>query len=184
MPLEPFAKFFPEVAQDEIRAFFVPPGTACDDDFVPPGEYAFFEWYCTEPFCDCRRVLIHAVEKNRGIMASIGYGFDSEPIELFEDLPNPLLDPMSPQTEYSQNILEFFETVALSDEYKARLERHYNMVKEVVDARSAAHKDGQWPTSALSADFEAAARSQKSRTERARKLRKQQEASRRRNRSR
>ncbi len=28
---------------------------------LPPGEYGFFEWYCTEDDCDCRRVLLQVI---------------------------------------------------------------------------------------------------------------------------
>jgi hypothetical protein len=141
MPLEPFSKFFPEVAQDELRAFYVGPGSSCgdEDDDVPQGEYAFFEWYCTEPGCDCRRVMIYVVEKNRGIMAAINYGFDPDETELADGFTNPMLDPAHPGGDYAQHFLGFFTERALDQQYIARLEKHYAMVKQIVDAKPPVH---------------------------------------------
>jgi hypothetical protein len=135
MPLEPFSKFFPDVAQDELRAFYLGSNAACDDDDIPEGEYAFFEWYCTEPTCDCQRVMLYVVEKTRGIMAAITYAFDPDELDLMDGATNPMLDPARAPGPYSQRILGFFTERGLDDEYIATLKKHYAMVKQAVDAR-------------------------------------------------
>jgi hypothetical protein len=56
-----------------------------NDADLPKGTYALRELYCSEPGCDCRRVILHVywVERKRTV-ASINYAF--EPPKLpFED---------------------------------------------------------------------------------------------------
>jgi hypothetical protein len=138
MPLEPFSRYFPEAAQNELLAFSMGSDPSCgDDEDLPEGEYAFFEWYCTEPGCDCRRVMIYAVEKTRGIMAAINYSFDPDELDLAEGLSNPMLDPAHPQGPYAQYILGFFTDRALDNQYIEKLRNHYAMVKNAVDTMPA-----------------------------------------------
>lgn len=49
-----FHQFFPEVARTETRSV-----TVKDLPSLPDGDYGFFESYCDDPSCDCRRVLIN-----------------------------------------------------------------------------------------------------------------------------
>lgn len=61
----------------------------------------------------------------RGCRATISYGFDRD-----DDMAGPFLDPLNPQGEYSEALLELVTVSALSDErYVERLERHYHLVK-------------------------------------------------------
>jgi hypothetical protein len=79
--------------------------------------------------------MLSVVEKSLGIVATIGYGFDPDahdPIRL--DLPNPLLDPINPQSPYAEEILALFKEIALDEVYEERLRRHYRMVKEAVSS--------------------------------------------------
>jgi hypothetical protein len=58
-------------------------------------------------------------------LACISYGFDRN-----EEMAGPFLDPMNPQSEYAEPLLELVERTVLSDpRYVARLERHYALVK-------------------------------------------------------
>jgi hypothetical protein len=50
-------------------------------------------------------------------------------------MPGPYLDPMNPQAPFAAAILELTRTLVLSDpQYVARLERHYQMVKDRIAA--------------------------------------------------
>jgi len=125
----PFHALFDDLAKKETRVLHVPPR-----ETLPRGAYLFMEAYCTEPNCDCRRVLIqvlHAETKRQ--VATINYGF--EPAKPpFEDEPQVFLDPMNPQSEHSSRLQDAFETLMLTDaDYVARLHRHYDMWKRVVD---------------------------------------------------
>jgi hypothetical protein len=123
-----FHELFPEVAAREVRYFRIE-GDAPPKG-IPTGEYGFIESYCTDPTCDCKRVLLFVTEKHRGVVATISFGFDPAvrfPMNL--DPPNPFLDPLNPQSPYAEEILALFKEIALDDEYEERLERHYRMVK-------------------------------------------------------
>jgi hypothetical protein len=128
MPLEPFHRFFPDVAEAEVRTIHI-----IDDPVVPPGDYALIELYCTEPGCDCERVMLSVIEQNRGIVASISYGLNPAKTPKWFDAPNPFLDPINPQSPYAPAILELVKEIALGEEYVERLSRHDQMVRSAVE---------------------------------------------------
>jgi hypothetical protein len=173
MYLEPFSKFFPEVADKETRSVHIGEGPG-----IPAGEYVFVEAYCTDPACDCERVMLTVVERKGGHVATISYGFNPAKTRAWLREPNPFLDPLNPQSPYAEEILSLFQEVALDAEYDERLRRHYRMVKEAVKA-GAPRAVNQGPESVLRE------RPPKGRPPaKAKRLRKQQKAARRRNRRR
>ena len=92
-----FHELFPDVAAREVRHFRME-GDALPGA-IPRGEYGLVESYCTDPTCDCNRVLLLATEKHGGVAATISFGFDPAarfPMNL--DPPNPFLDPLNPQS--------------------------------------------------------------------------------------
>jgi hypothetical protein len=128
MSLAPFYSLFPDLAAREVRT-----ATVFNNPELPPDTYAFTELYCVEPDCDCRRVMLNVIAKRSNKhLASINHAFDAPD----DDAPVPeqtFLDPLNPQSRYSEALLELFQTVVLADaRYRARLERHYRMVKEAV----------------------------------------------------
>jgi hypothetical protein len=50
---------------------------------LPAGSYGFLEWYCTDPTCDCHRVLLQVCEERRPseVLATINFGW--EPVEFY-----------------------------------------------------------------------------------------------------
>lgn len=125
----PFRALYPELAREETRVLHVFRGQP-----LPEGTYAFGEAYCTDLECDCRRVLLQVMHVEGGRqVATINYGFEP-PEPPLEDEGQVFLDPMNPQSELSERLLEAFEKLLLTDEkYVARLHRHYEMWKRVVD---------------------------------------------------
>ena len=124
-----FDSVFPELAKSETRVIH-----ALADGELPRGTYLLREHYCNEAGCDCRRVLLHvcSVEAER-VVASINYSF--EPAKPpFADEPQIFLDPLNPQSDASDALLDTFETIIASDRaYHDRLVRHYDLWKSVVD---------------------------------------------------
>jgi hypothetical protein len=123
--MEPFHLHFPELARKEIRTAHIlgenPAG-------LPVGEYGMMEAYCTDPNCDCRRVMLNVFHNTMGLVAVIGFGFDAD-----DSMGAPMLDPLNPQSVYAEGVLDLVCNVVLQDRaYVARLERHYRMVKEKV----------------------------------------------------
>ena len=118
-----FHELYPEQGTQEVRVIRVQ-----RHDRLPTDEYALVEFYCTDPQCDCRRVLLHILAKGQpqaDPLAAIGYGFDRQDPDA-----GPYLDPMNPQGEHAEALLALVAEVALSDPaYTARLEAHYHQVK-------------------------------------------------------
>jgi hypothetical protein len=126
MTMMAFDHVFWEIAREESRA--------CQrlDHRRRPATFLFREFYCTDPGCDCRRVVLHMhwVEEER-VAASINYAF--EPSRR-RDEPQISLDPLNPQSEHAEGLLGLFTEVIRKDrEFRERLVRHYAMWKQVVD---------------------------------------------------
>ena len=118
-----YRDFFPERAEHETRVM-----TILDHPDIPQDDYALMEVYCPDPDCDCRRVIFNVMSLQRGHMATISYGFDRD-----EEDAGPFLDPFNPQSDYSDALMEMVTNAVLSDtNYLARLEKHYQQVKDAV----------------------------------------------------
>jgi hypothetical protein len=124
MHLIPLFAVDPELAAQETRVMhtLVPQGK------LPVGSYDLLEFYCPDPACECRRVMLNVAEEKGPdrFLASISYGFDRD-----EEDAGPFLDPLNPLSRYAEDLLQLVEEIVLSDpRYVARLERHYYLVKE------------------------------------------------------
>ena len=100
---------------------------------LPVDDYAFDEWYCVDPNCDCRRVIFLVVaDRAGGHLASISHSFD--PPGKRDWMPEQtFLDPLLPQSKLAPAVLDLCNEWLLSDAaYCRRLERHYRTVKEAV----------------------------------------------------
>jgi hypothetical protein len=75
MPMTPFVERFRELGARETRSLTV---TGRND--LPDGDYGFFELYCNEPDCDCRRVVVAVLRPGTGwkkFWATFNYGWES-----------------------------------------------------------------------------------------------------------
>jgi hypothetical protein len=121
----PFWEVDGELAERETRTITL--FEARDD--LPAGTYGLVESYCPDPACDCRRVMLNIAceqQLERGFLATISYGFDRD-----DDFAGPYLDPLNPQSEYSEALLTLVSGMVLSNPlYLERLERHYDIVKQ------------------------------------------------------
>ena len=137
----PFDLVFQDLARKEVRVIHV----GSSDKFL------FREFYCNEPGCDCRRVLFHVIShKTRKVAATINYSFEPATAP-FEDEPQMFLDPLNPQSDRADELMQLFRGMIAGDlPYRERLIGHYEMWKRVVDdpshpdhakVRSEAHGD-------------------------------------------
>jgi len=134
MPMSPFVSRFPALAGDETRVVII-----VKHEEIPPGEYAFVEWYCDEKGCDCRRVLILVRELTSGskVWATINYGWEdlgfyekwTHSRSLAKDMAGAMLDTINPQTRYSSAFLTLFKELLQDEEYVERLKQHYALFK-------------------------------------------------------
>ena len=124
MDLIPFYEMEPDLAERETRVITVVKGQGD----LPEASYALVESFCPDPACDCRRVMLNIAceeQLERGYLATISFGFDRD-----ADMAGPYLDPLNPQSEHSEALLELVTTSALRDPaYVERLEEHYHIVK-------------------------------------------------------
>ncbi len=112
-----FQLLFPEEAKNETRAVTpVFPGK------VTGHRYLLMEFYCVDPGCGCRRVMIDVVdtETDRHV-ATINHAFEP-PKPPFEDKGQTFLDPMNPPSALSNGLLDMFtKMVANDEEYRQRV---------------------------------------------------------------
>ena len=108
---------------------------------LPPGEYGFFEWFCTDATCDCRRALLQVSSPQRPgeILATINYGWES--VEFYtkwmhgdaqagREITSASLDPINPNSKLATALINGFRDHIRSDpSYPQQLRRHYEMFK-------------------------------------------------------
>ena len=136
MSMMRFGAFFPELAERETRCLRVidrirRPGAP---GFLPPGEYAFDELYCTEPGCDCQRVILNVYSHGGATHeATINHAFKPpKEGDLLDE--QTFLDPLNRQSELSEALLKHFTRTVLADpKYAARLVTHYRLFKAAAD---------------------------------------------------
>lgn len=138
--MTPFFQRFPGLAARETRSVTV---TGRND--LPDGDYGFFELYCNEPHCDCRRVMVVVLRPETGIdkfWATLNYGWES--VEFYQkwagapawdrsQWQGPFLDPLAIQTQYSPALLELFKFLLQSPDYGQRLQHHYRLFRAAVE---------------------------------------------------
>jgi hypothetical protein len=140
MSYQPFKDFFPEIAKKETRVI-----TTLDNRYLPRDEYAFFELYCNDRGCDCRRVFLNVVATRKmETVAVIAYGWESkryyekwmgsgDPNDT-EELKGPCLNLSSPQSELAPALVGTVKNILIKDKaYVERLKRHYKMFRKKID---------------------------------------------------
>ncbi len=135
-----FYEYYPDLAEEETRSLII---TNTDYD-VPLGNYGYCEMFCTDPKCDCRRVILNVVDKDFNTLAMIGYGWENEYYykkwfgsdyfthEDIKEFMGPTHHNGVVESKYAEFFLEFFKTTLINDkEYINRIKNHYRMVKNL-----------------------------------------------------
>lgn len=138
MPLRPFSQYFPKLAADELRSIWIVPDTIAETASVAEVKsladeaYALHEYYCDEPDCDCRRVVLCVEGMHSGVQCWINFGFERN-----HSLAGPFIDPMLPTGPDAKHVLKLVKDETLTDQqYVDRLKRHYRLFKEQVEVQS------------------------------------------------
>lgn len=132
--MELFHDHFPEVAEKETRSVTL----LGEQNGLPPGEYAFLEFYCVDPECDCRNVMFNVINRKGEHLATLNHCLDADG---FKDIgeKQTFLDPLNRQSRYSKALLKLFLTRAIDADYASRLENHHRMMREMVRKRFESH---------------------------------------------
>ena len=138
----------PELAAHETRTL-----TVQGRPDLPDGEYGFSEIYCSDANCDCQRVLIQVLEVSTGpkIWATINFGWEGVAFylkkvgipELAEQASGAQLDPINPQSEYADVLLDYFVNMVADEGYIERLKTHYRLFRAAAPHGLEA-RDSKW----------------------------------------
>lgn len=139
-----FAIFDPDLAGRETRLAYPDPPSG-----LPAGPLVFREYYCDEPRCDCRRVVVLVFDAKGTPLAGLNYQFEP-PRPGDPELAQLEIDPSNRQSRYSERLRDLFLSMVSDRGYHDRLVRHYTLFKAAVDeprhprhaaVRSKAHDD-------------------------------------------
>lgn len=146
MTLQEFASKFRRVAVEETRTIRV-----LERRDIPLGEYGFLEFFCADPDCDCRRVMLQVTTPDGRVWASISFGWEkvrfyrrwAHDSDAAEVMVGASLDPLNRQSEFAEWFLAFFREMVKTDRrYVERLKRHYHMFKYLPGEKSGAAAPG------------------------------------------
>lgn len=136
----------PELAERETRSIMFSPEQDSDGRIVPGEEYAFVELFCTDPGCDCRRVMFDVISRKSGGKheAMITWGWEDKEFyrknvkfDLTEDdlaeLTGPALASGQSQGKAAPLLLDSITYILREDqEYAERVKRHYRLFQEAL----------------------------------------------------
>ncbi len=135
----PFGELLPEEAPYVTRVIRIR-----GRDELPDGEYGFVDLYCTDPDCDCRRILVWVVSEKfpKEVLATISYGWESRSFycewlgdddeDWIDELKGPALSSMHPQSKMAPFFLYVFQRLIEDKTYVQQLKRRYWMVKKAL----------------------------------------------------
>ena len=135
--MEAFHQHCTDIGCAEYRSLLVQ-----DHESLPRGQYGLMEFYCAEPDCDCRRVIISvcAPHISEQPVATFSYGWESPDFydrwssgaEMGERMAGPSIEPFAPQSDYAKTLFDMFQDFVLDDIYIERLKRHYDLFKQAI----------------------------------------------------
>ena len=137
MVMQGYFDIFPDKTRTELRTATFENGNA--DDPLPGGVFVFAEYFCTDPKCDCQRVLVKVIRaESEGAhadeVATISYSWNPNNDDVWRnvnsDVSNPFLDPLHRQAPYASELLDFWMTMIECDkDYASRIQRHYDEIR-------------------------------------------------------
>jgi hypothetical protein len=133
--MDAFFTRYPKEAELETRT-----ATVEGDGDVPPGTYAFLELFCPDVSCDCRRVVISVLSREREVVvATLNYGWENVGFYRKWSGNDPMaplmkgvtLEPSGTQSPEAEAFRQLFREILLADpRYRTRIQKHYRMFKK------------------------------------------------------
>jgi Plasmid pRiA4b ORF-3-like protein len=113
---------------------------------LPDGTYRFVEFYCDEPDCDCRRVVIQVWNKSDTPLATFNYGWESPEFytkwsksgdpAVGTEMASLTPELFGPQSPYTRAFLAELEEAIGQPGYVEKLRRHYAEFRTAVEAHA------------------------------------------------
>lgn len=128
-----FHTLCPKEAKTETRCII-----NLNNPLFPKGKYFLLESYCNDKNCECRKVMISIVSKDR-IFATIGFGWENlkfyekwiKDKEIAAKMKGISLELGGMQSEYAKVLLDVLSQDMKRDvAYVNRLKRHYKLFKK------------------------------------------------------
>lgn len=138
LPLRAFDDVFPELASLGRCYLNI-------SDVSPShlnGRYRVVDLYCQAPSCNCSKVSLMFLNKDKKVCATIAYGWKSKTFyrkwgldkEMIQSLTHGFLDPWGQQSEHASVFLEaFLFTLKKDRNFIASLKQRYAFFKEALE---------------------------------------------------
>ncbi len=106
---------------------------------LPHGIYYFFDLYCTDPECDCRKIIMEIVSENE-LVGQIHYGWESveyyrkwmgggDPSDTMVDDMAGLSNAFSPVTDIPSDVILDLVGGLLDETWIQKIKENYALVK-------------------------------------------------------
>jgi hypothetical protein len=125
--MQPYQQLFPENREPNMTV-----ALSRKVGRLPKGSYTFFECYCTDPGCDCRRATLLVINEKAKQGATISFGFDPD-----EPMAGPYLEDFAKQAPYAEELLEIFvDAINDTPDWLERMYRQYREVRKKVEGKA------------------------------------------------
>lgn len=131
-----------DIADKETKSFEV-----LEHHAIPNGKYALLEAFCNKKGCDCRRVYLSVLSLETGSTeAVINFGWEQERFyarwldtknkNTIKLMKGPSLNPGSPTTNISHDLLEVVSEILQDKGYVQRIIKHYSIFRREIEEKS------------------------------------------------
>ncbi|HVB10509.1 MAG TPA: SEC-C metal-binding domain-containing protein [Bacillota bacterium] len=124
-----FGDLCPDLARRELLQLFMPAGHA-----LPQGHYAFLEFYCPDPDCDCQVVLWNVAFRRPGEAA---FPRSRPPVAVLswcwaDDDPHGPEEEPAPQSRLAPLVLNELRRAIAEQGYGERIKAHYALTRSAL----------------------------------------------------
>lgn len=130
-PFLPAGEILPEC---QIRTVVI-----ADDPYLPNGEYAFIDTYCTDNTCDCRKTIIQIFHEKK-LVSIVSYGWESPKFylrwlkspwdrELADEMSGLSIDFSSPDLVSPKGVLLLLNHL-LDQKWISILKENYRLIRK------------------------------------------------------
>ena len=133
-----------------MLSFFIPAGellgpecqirsiVLAADPYLPSGEYAFIDTYCTDNTCDCRKTIIQ-IFHNKKLVSIVSFGWENPKFylrwlkstrnhELAKEMSGVSIDFSSPDVVSSQGILVLINHL-MDENWISKIKENYRLIR-------------------------------------------------------